>query len=188
MLSASKYFLQSGEAGWAEFDEYLNDHLDFMLDNAEIIFDIPKSKPKQLPSSWFFITLTTLKDEGYDIAYSLAETALNSKLFAIEKYVYCIEKGEGENWHIHMLALSSARNNKYNTIPVDKVRQLKPFKNRRFEIKKLKQRADYTRTLNYILKDAGKYPEVTTDLGGNIFANYELPFKDIKIIYINELQ
>lgn len=190
MLSASQYFLQTGKSEWSEFDEYLSDQLDFVLNNYEMLFDVPKKKEVKKPMSWFFITLTVLKGEGWDVVQNLAGIAIDSSMFSIHKYVYCIEEGDDQhnNWHAHMLCLSSARNGKYNSIPVDKVRALKPFQDRRIHVAKLKKKDDYMRTLNYVVKNANKYPEIEKDLKSNIFANYELPFKDINIQYINDLQ
>lgn len=192
-MNASEFFINNPTKGWNEWDQYVYVELDKALARLELdyhkVVKLTNEVKETVKQSWFFITLTTRKGESYDIAYELAEKAIASKIFAISDYTYCIEKGDdNDNWHIHMIALSSAINGKYNGIPTDKVRNMKDFKNRRFEIKKLKSMQDYDRVLKYIVKNANKYPEVVSDYGTTIFANYELPFKDIKYDLCKDLQ
>lgn len=129
----------------------------------------------------YFITFTVPQEEAapIDTVYNMAQVAISSRLFNITKYVFSIEKGSGENWHVHMLCRCLPKNGKSMLLPYDKIKKLKSFTGRRIDFKKVKPtKKDFNDTLKYVLKDAGKYPEVNEKYEANVFANFELPIKE----------
>jgi len=127
-----------------------------------------KVKSKETAYLW---TLTTLKDDAspIELCRSMANTLVNSNMAKVDRYVACIERADGnDNWHVHLLCHHSSY------FDLSKLKNLKVFKVRRIEAKKVKPTIrDLEQTLNYVLKDSGKHSEVNELYGNSIFANFD---------------
>ena len=177
MLEQFENFLYNGSSL-----KYLEDPIPVVKKKVKAIEDI--SQELKGEGKVYFITFTTEKEDAapIDTVQNMAKAAINSKLFKITKYCYCIEKGDdNDNWHVHMLCRCvGIKNGKKELLPYDKIKKLKTFKYKRVDFKVVgPTEKDLNDTLKYVCKNANKYQEVNDKFESNIFSNFELPFKDM---------